>query len=146
MKSFRFYRVNLIGLFLALMFILSSGLISCSSQKSYNHSILATGEPGINQYPDRPPGQSTILPRAYVGAPPFIPHSLKGLVISQDNISCFMCHLTGMSLSVGHVATKIPESHYSDLSSGIKSTGIQGMRYNCFTCHISQSSEKAPVD
>lgn len=105
----------------------------------YTHQILTTGKLGVNEYSTDMPGQSTILPREYPGAPPFIPHNLSGLVIQKDIHSCFLCHTTGLSFGPDHTATMIPESHYTDILTGTQSDSIQGTRYNCLLCHVQQS-------
>ena len=115
-----------------LLVIASLGFVACTGggdDQEYTHSIL-TGELGINEYSTLLPGQSTLLPRAYPGAPPFIPHSLAGLEISKDILPCLTCHLAGFSYGPDHTATRIPESHYTDLPTGEKSESIQLNRYN----------------
>ena len=112
----------------------------------YTHQIPMIGELGVNEYSTKIPGQSTILPRAYPGAPPFVPHSLSGLVITKDQLPCLTCHLQGLSLGTDHTATKIHESHYIDLPTGIKSQDIQPIRYNCLICHVPQSLKNTPLE
>lgn len=72
-----------------LLIIASMGFVACTGgedAQEYTHNI-PTGELGINEYSTDPPGQSTVLPRAYPGAPPFVPHSLAGLVITKGPTS-----------------------------------------------------------
>ena len=114
-------------------------LTPTATPPEYTHQILTMGELGINEYSPNMPGQSTILPREYPGAPPFIPHNLSGLVIQKDIHSCFLCHTTGLSFGPDHTATMIPESHYIDIPTGTQSDNIQGVRYNCLLCHVQQS-------
>jgi len=61
---------------------------------------------------DRPaPGASTKFERAYVNAPPMIPHSVDGLLpITQNNNQCLGCHMPEAAAGVG--ATPIPPSHF----------------------------------
>ena len=117
-----------------------------TSTPEYTHKILTIGGLVINEYTDKLPGQSTILPRAYPGAPPFIPHSLSGLVINKSANSCLTCHATGLSYGPDHTATIIPESHYTDILTGTLSEDIQGTRYNCLLCHVPQSPENPPLE
>ncbi len=57
------------------------------------------------------PGQSTRFARAYVNAPPMIPHSVDGLLpITQSNNSCLGCHMPEVAAAVK--ATPIPKSHF----------------------------------
>jgi cytochrome c-type protein NapB len=131
-----------------LLVIASLGFAACTGGgdgQEYTHNILI-GELGINEYSTNPPGKSTILPRAYIGAPPFVPHSLADLVITKDQLPCLVCHLAGLSFGTGHTATRIPESHYTDLSTGEKSENIQLIRFNCLLCHVPQSAENLPVE
>ena len=63
---------------------------------------------------DRPaPGSSTKFERAYVNAPPMIPHSVEGLLpIKQGNNQCLGCHMPEAAKSMG--ATPIPVSHFTN--------------------------------
>ncbi|WP_294957453.1 nitrate reductase cytochrome c-type subunit [Sulfurovum sp.] len=63
---------------------------------------------------DRPaPGAAPKFERAYVNAPPMIPHSVEGLLpITQANNQCLGCHMPDVAKSVG--ATPIPPSHFTN--------------------------------
>jgi len=63
---------------------------------------------------DRPaPGASTKFERAYVNAPPMIPHSVEGLLpIKRDNNQCLGCHMPESAKAMG--ATPIPVSHFTN--------------------------------
>ena len=59
------------------------------------------------------PGSSTKFERAYVNAPPMIPHSVEGLLpIKQDNNQCLGCHMPEAAKAVG--ATPIPSTHFTN--------------------------------
>jgi cytochrome c-type protein NapB len=59
------------------------------------------------------PGASTKFERAYVNAPPMIPHSVDGLLpIKQDNNQCLGCHMPESAKAMG--ATPIPVSHFTN--------------------------------
>jgi cytochrome c-type protein NapB len=59
------------------------------------------------------PGQSTRFERAYVNAPPMIPHSVDGLLpIKKDNNQCIGCHMPESAKAMG--ATPIPASHFTN--------------------------------
>jgi len=59
------------------------------------------------------PGTSTKFERAYVNAPPMIPHSVDGLLpITKDNNQCLGCHMPDVAKSMG--ATPIPPSHFTN--------------------------------
>jgi len=69
--------------------------------------------PAITDF-DRPaPGSSTRFERAYVNAPPMIPHSVDGLLpITKNNNQCIGCHMPDVAKSMG--ATPIPVSHFTN--------------------------------
>jgi len=59
------------------------------------------------------PGTSTRFERAYVNAPPMIPHSVDGLLpITQNNNQCLGCHMPEVAKTMG--ATPIPVSHFTN--------------------------------
>ena len=59
------------------------------------------------------PGESTKFERAYVNAPPMIPHSVEGLLpIKQNNNQCLGCHMPEVAAAVK--ATPIPVSHFTN--------------------------------
>jgi len=59
------------------------------------------------------PGESTKFERAYVNAPPMIPHSVEGLLpIKQNNNQCLGCHMPEAAKAVN--ATPIPVSHFTN--------------------------------
>ena len=69
---------------------------------------------GVKTDYSRPaPGSSTKFERAYVNAPPMIPHSVDGLLpITQSNNQCLSCHMPEVSKSMG--STPIPISHFTN--------------------------------
>lgn len=59
------------------------------------------------------PGESTKFERAYVNAPPMIPHSVEGLLpITKNNNQCIGCHMPESAKAMG--ATPIPVSHFTN--------------------------------
>ena len=59
------------------------------------------------------PGASTKFERAYVNAPPMIPHSVEGLLpITTTNNQCLGCHMPETAKAMG--ATPIPVSHFTN--------------------------------
>ena len=108
-------------------------------------SGLSTGQPGINTYTAAEPGESTVLERPYDIAPPLVPHAVDGLVISRTTNDCLDCHVDGDELDDGHVATKIPPSHFVNAYTGSKSTtDVVGNRYYCLQCHVPQADATFP--
>jgi len=69
---------------------------------------------GVKTDYSRPaPGSSTRFERAFVNAPPMIPHSVDGLLpIKQDNNQCIGCHMPEAAKGMG--ATPIPVSHFTN--------------------------------
>lgn len=104
---------------------------------------LSTGHPG---WPDREApdqGSSTVIKRVYKMAPPVVPHNLDDTAINRTTNDCFDCHVDGEELDKGHVATKIPATHYQNPFRKEKSKGtVTGMRYQCLQCHVTQANNK----
>jgi len=72
-----------------------------------------SAEPVKTDYSRPAPGQSTRFERAYVNAPPMIPHSVEGLLpIKKDNNQCIGCHMPESAKAMG--ATPIPPSHFTN--------------------------------
>jgi len=69
---------------------------------------------GVKADYNRPaPGSATKFERAFVNAPPMIPHSVDGLLpITQNNNQCLGCHMPDVAKGVG--ATPIPPSHFTN--------------------------------
>ncbi len=65
----------------------------------------------------KPPAKTTLLPRAFEGAPPFIPHEV------EVDMECLECHRQGDNDAV---ITSHPE------------------RVNCIQCHIRQNMDVMP--
>jgi cytochrome c-type protein NapB len=77
------------------------------------YSEKADTNPVKTDYSRPAPGQSTRFERAYVNAPPMIPHSVDGLLpIKQDNNQCLGCHMPESAKAMG--ATPIPQSHFTN--------------------------------
>ncbi|MCC7181249.1 MAG: nitrate reductase cytochrome c-type subunit [Acidobacteria bacterium] len=92
------------------------------------------------EHGDKRPGQSERLPRAWEGAPPVIPHSLRGLTpITAKNNACARCHGRAGATSGPPPA---PPSHFVDLreAPGVVRPQIAASRYNCTACHVPQTN------
>lgn len=112
-------------------------------------SVFEVPEQKAAQYPTTAPGESKLLPRAYLGAPPQIPHDVSDfLPITAQTNMCLACHnqpaLQGKKREKGAVVP-IPASHYTDhRTPGAKpGENVVNARYNCNQCHVPQSN--APV-
>ena len=92
----------------------------------------------------KPPGQNKLLPRAYQGAPPQIPHQVGDFlpITSQSNM-CIACHNApdqwGKKRESGQ-PTPIPPSHYTDQRNAPDKVGdhLVSARYTCNQCHVPQ--------
>ncbi len=70
-------------------------------------------KPAEGKFDGKAPGAADRFERAFVNAPPMIPHSTEGLLpITKDNNQCLGCHMPEAAKSVG--ATPIPASHFTD--------------------------------
>ena len=71
---------------------------------------------GVQADYERPaPGASEKFERAFVNAPPMVPHSVEGLLpITQGNNQCIGCHMPAEAKSMGLGATAIPVSHMTN--------------------------------
>jgi cytochrome c-type protein NapB len=120
------------------------------------------------------PGTSKKIERAFLNAPPMIPHSVEGLIpITKNNNQCLSCHMPEVAKSMG--ATPIPPSHFINFRPDTKMEGgkvikegkvvgkdikntsdiklakakklnqlYQG-RFNCTQCHAPQANVKPLV-
>jgi len=136
-KESKIFYLSFLGLTVASGFLLCAVLLG---------GEVAMGQPGMNTYPTSPPGQTEKLERPYKGAPPLIPHSVEGLGITRSGNDCLVCHSEGIEVEKGHIATKVPTSHYVNEYTGEQTKEqVIGMRYNCLQCHVPQS-QKDPSD
>jgi cytochrome c-type protein NapB len=82
------------------------------------------------------PGEAPVLPRAYPGAPPRVPHGIAALlpITRRDNF-CVDCHLIDEKVEGG--PTPIPASHQTDLRRAPGEVGgkVVGARWVCVSCH-----------
>jgi cytochrome c-type protein NapB len=131
-------------------------------------------EPAKTDYSRPAPGQAQKFERAFLNAPPMIPHSVEGLLpITRDNNQCLGCHMPEAAKGVG--ATAIPTSHFTNFrpttvmkdgnvvkegkvvgkdignTSDIKVAKAKHMktlyqgRFNCSQCHAPQAKVDTAV-
>jgi cytochrome c-type protein NapB len=112
--------------------------------------VFDTPSPRPPVYREPAPGQATLLPRAYPGAPPQIPHAIEAfLPITAKSNACLGCHdqpaLRGKK--VPGMATPMPVSHYLDVRTGSDQveSHVDGSRYLCLQCHTAQADVKPLV-
>ena len=120
------------------------------------------------------PGQSTRFERAYMNAPPMIPHDVEGMLpITKENNQCLGCHMPDVATGIG--ATPLPESHFTNfrpetvmkngevlmegkvVGTELKTVGdiklaktrhtdeIYQGRFNCSQCHCPQANVDTAV-
>ncbi len=127
-------------LVVALFFL---ALASLAGDKTITlRSVLFSDTPGMNVFTAGQPGENTVLPRAYLGAPPVIPHEISTQTINTEDHDCLVCHIPA---NEGQKPTPIPQSHYLNPFTQEKtSENVIGMRYYCLQCHVPQANEEPP--
>lgn len=115
-------------------------------------SVFEVPTPVVYHYSSAPPGQSKLLPRAFSGAPPQIPHDIRDfLPITRENNLCIACHNLpdqwGTKREAG-AATPIPATHYTDRRNAPDKVTdhLINARYNCNQCHVPQADAPALVE
>lgn len=92
------------------------------------------------------PGEAALLPRAFNGAPPLVPHGIEDFpAITRANNLCVDCH--AVKEKVTGQATPIPASHYTDLRNAPGQVGekVVGARWVCTACHVTQTDARPLV-
>lgn len=121
--------------------------------------------PDGTNYHTEAPGTSKKFERAYVNAPPMIPHDISDLgEIDKNNNACLGCHMPEVAKDMG--ATPIPKTHFTnfrphveaDADDNFKSESndqiikkdLHGQlwqgRFNCTQCHAPQTQGKLRVE
>lgn len=98
-------------------------------------------------YSDKDPSAAGVLPRAFSGAPPQIPHKTEQFMpITTNKNMCIVCHdkagLMGKPTPKG-IATPMPESHYNKVGERWERSNA---RFNCTQCHTPQANVTDLVD
>ena len=130
----------------------TTGAIADTNMGLSKTSVFDTPEPPAVTYTDKFPGTSTVMPRAYLNAPPQIPHNIDSFKpITASSNACVGCHnnpsLRGKEIPKG-TPTPMPESHYTDLRNKPDTVSEQlvGARYVCTQCHVPQANVEVLVD
>ncbi len=115
-------------------------------------SVFNVPTPHVYHYNGAAPGTNTLLPRAYLNAPPQVPHLVADfLPITTDSNMCIACHAQpdqwGKKRAAG-TPTPIPPTHYTDLRHARDKVTdhLIGGRYNCNQCHVPQSNAPQLVE
>ena len=115
-------------------------------------SVFNTPTPPVYHYGNGQPGTVKVLPRAYLNAPPQIPHDISAfLPITQQSNLCIICHNQREQWgkkSDQATPTPIPPSHYTDLrrDPGKVTDKLINARYNCNQCHVPQTDAQPLVE
>jgi nitrate reductase (cytochrome), electron transfer subunit len=113
-------------------------------------SVFDTPTPEPFSYSDTKAGKSKVLPRAYPGIPPQIPHKIDTyLPITTEDNQCLDCHDKPNLIGKKNTAkSPMSRAHYVDLrgSDDEMKGDVVGARFNCTQCHVPQSGAPALVD
>jgi cytochrome c-type protein NapB len=104
-------------------------------------SVYDAPAPQTFQYRDNQPFSGQVLPRAYQGAPPQVPHDIQNLVpITRDNNMCISCHQQPAMIGqkTKGQPTPLPATHYVD----VKANSLNMGRFVCTQCHTPQANVK----
>lgn len=131
---------------------LAAQTMTTNSMGLSKSSVFDIPTPQVFRYGETPPGKSKVLPRAYLNAPPQIPHDINYfLPITAQKNMCISCHAKpdqwGKKREQG-TPTPIPPSHYTDLRNapGKVTDHLIGARYNCNLCHVRQADAPPLVE
>lgn len=113
-------------------------------------SVFDTPTPEPFNYSDTKAGKSKVLPRAYPGMPPQIPHKIDTYlpITAEDNL-CLDCHDKPNLIGKENTGkSPMSRAHYVDLrgSDDEMKGEVVGARFNCTQCHVPQSGAPALVD
>jgi len=111
-------------------------------------SVFDDPSPEVFQYPDTEPSAARGLQRAYLGAPPQIPHRIDNLLpIRAKKNGCLRCHdapdMIGKPRAASGEPTPMPLTHYVKLDDG--SLKRADNRHVCVQCHTPQAEVKELV-
>lgn len=143
-------KLALIGTALALTLAAASGLAADKKAVSDDQiglsrtSVYDAPAPQTFQYRDNQPFSGQVLPRAYQGAPPQIPHDIQNFVpITRENNTCVGCHQQPAMIGkkTKGQPTPLPITHYVDA----KASSLNMARYVCTQCHTPQANVKPLV-
>lgn len=102
-------------------------------------SVFDDPSPDNFAYSDKDPSVGGVLPRAYLGAPPQVPHKIEAfLPIKTGKNMCIVCHDKPgmMGKKTKGIATAMPESHYTKVEERWERSNA---RFNCTACHTPQA-------
>ncbi len=145
------------------------GINSCKDESATSKKVeVSTGDELIGDkidigdmafYDETPENESEGIERAFENAPPFIPHTVKGMSdIRMNDNECLLCHMPNKAEAED--ATPIPISHFTDYRPKPTKQGEQWLvmakdnevvqtstgdnldnsRFFCNQCHVAQTN------
>lgn len=153
------FKLAVMQIFVALFLIITGAGASIAGQTIQSNdtglskgSVFDTPTPPVYHYGTAAPGTSKVLPRAYLNAPPQVPHDISDfLPITVQNNMCINCHNVkdqwGKKREKG-TPTPLPPSHYTDQRNapGKVTDNVINARFNCNQCHVPQTNAPALVE
>ena len=148
---------------ISIMVLTAGMLAACSTAISEGdlslrkEALTATTVPETMIYRDAKPGQNPLIERSFFGAPPLVPHDMKGSVRAEAN-DCLDCHFAGKDK-----APILPPSHFikarmvtqsrdkADTAQLTRFDGffkvekVAGNRYDCLLCHAQPAANANPL-
>jgi cytochrome c-type protein NapB len=130
---------------------LSAASISDTQLGLSKTAVNESPAPSKFNYSENFPGVDPLLPRAYPGAPPQVPHNIEAfLPVSKDRNMCKTCHDKPETIGkkVKGQPTAIPASHYTDHRVDDAKMGktLIGARTVCTQCHVPQANVRPLVE
>lgn len=110
-------------------------------------SVFDVPSPPAVKVNDSTLGERPALPRAYVIAPPRVPHGVADfLPITQKQNACLDCH--AIKEAKKGEPTPLPPSHYVDYRNapGRPGTAVAGARHVCVSCHVPTTDAPSLVE
>lgn len=105
-------------------------------------SVFEAAAPPAFQPERSEPGEKPVVPRAFVGTPPVIPHEVTDYTpITRKQNGCLDCHQIPGPKEAGQ-PTPVPPSHYLDpRAPGKPLKTVAGARWVCTSCHVPRSDQ-----
>jgi len=123
----------------AVIFAFSSQALAADKKAEVKTVLLKeTNSPPDVKYSSTAPGESALLDRGFVGAPPLIPHDIAELTVTMATNDCLGCHEPAEAAEM-EGAVLAPATHLAD------GGRIKMERYQCVICHVPQADVKPLV-
>ena len=91
------------------------------------------------------PGNQKLLPRAFKGQPPLVPHAIADYELTPADNACIECHISDELR--GKKMPKMGKAHFVAGKVDADGNAVVDMtRWQCDTCHVAQVDAKPLVD